>query len=142
MSKKKGADKPRCSGTMTEAAYITFIKNQLRGASWKWLPTSQVLKEARTRKGFYTCNSCKEEVPTTILHNGKRVKNVSIDHEPPIINPAVGWQSWDSFINNLYCEKDKLQLLCKNCHDQKSSAERGVAKETRNKKKELDEENI
>lgn len=133
---KKPKDKPRASGTMTEAQFITFVKNQLRGASWKWKPISDVLKEARTRKGWYHCNGCKNEVTATIVLNGKRVKNVFVDHEPPVIDPETGFTTWDSFINRLYCEKEHLQLLCKNCHDTKTATERTVAK---NKKKELDD---
>lgn len=124
---------------MTEAAFTTFVKNQLRGASWKWPITSQVFQAARVRKGWYLCNGCQQEVPTTILQNGKRVKNVSVDHEPPIIDPSKGWESWDAFINGLFCEKDKLQLLCKQCHDAKTSVERQVAKEAKLAKKELNE---
>ncbi len=120
--------KTRCSGRMTEAQFITFVKNQLRGASWKWFPTGEVLKRARTRKGFYTCNGCKQEVTATIVIDAKRVKNVFVDHEPPVIDPRTGFTTWDSFVNNLYCEEDSLQILCKECHDTKSKEERLIAK--------------
>lgn len=116
--------KTRASGTMTEAQFTTFVKNQLRGASWKWKPISDVMKEARTRKGFYICNGCKNEVTATIVIDTKRVKNVFVDHEPPVIDPAVGFTTWDSFVNNLFCEKEHLQVLCKSCHDAKTKEER------------------
>lgn len=124
---------------MTEAQFITFVKNQLRGASWKWKPISEVMKKSRTRKGYYNCNRCKEEVTATIVIEGKRVKNVFVDHEPPVIDPKEGFTSWDSFINNLYCEEDKLQVLCKNCHDRKTQEERLIAKQSKNKDKNIEE---
>ncbi len=127
-------DKTRCSGKMTEAQFITFVKNQLRGASWKWSPTNEVVKEARTRKGWYLCNGCKQEVPASVVVNGKRVKGVFVDHEPPVIDPTTGFVGWDSFINRLYCERDHLQLLCKTCHDIKSAGERELAKQSKKDK--------
>ena len=128
------AEKTRASGTMTEAAFITFVKNQLRGASWKWKPTSDVLKKARIRKGWYLCNGCNKEVPASIVVDGKRVKNVSVDHIIPIVDPTRGFTTWDEFINRLYVEVDKLQCLCRECHNSKSKQERTIATERRKKK--------
>ena len=122
---------------MTEAQFTSFVKSQLRNASRKWRPNNEVLKKARTRKGFYICNGCKNEVTASIVLEGKRVKNVFVDHEPPVINPLTGFTTWDSFINNLFCEEEGLQLLCKACHDQKSQEERLLAKN--NKKGTIDE---
>ena len=134
--KGSGADKARCSGRMTEAQFITFVKNQLRGASWKWFPISETLKKARVSKGWYRCAGCDHIVPTTKLVDGKRVKWVSVDHVDPIIDPEVGFKSWDDFINNLFCEEENLQLLCRECHDGKSSLEKNIAVERRRKEKE------
>ena len=53
---------------------------------------------------------------------------MSVDHEPPVVDPRTGFTTWDSFINNLFCEEDKLQVLCKACHDEKSKEERLIAK--------------
>lgn len=120
---------------MTEAAFISFVKGHLRRASRWWKPISETIKKARVRKGFYLCNGCKEEIPTTILVDGKRVKNVFCDHINPVVDPTTGFSGWDDFINNLYCEEVNLQLLCKFCHDEKSKEER--ATRSNNKKKEI-----
>ena len=133
---KKNEKKTRCSGRMTEAQFTTFVKNQLRGASWKWFPLSNILKKARVSKGVYLCNGCKQNVPTTAVVNGKRIKNVFVDHVKPVINPEVGFTTWDDFINTLYCEEDNLQLLCGACHDRKTLEEKKISKE-RNKKDKL-----
>lgn len=125
---------------MTEAQFTTFVKNQLRNASRKWRPNNEVLKKARLQRGYYLCNGCKEQVTASIVVDGKRVKNVFVDHEPPVIDPLTGFTTWDSFINRLFCEEEHLQLLCKACHDQKTQEERLLAKN--NKKGTMDEPNL
>lgn len=116
---------------MTKAQFTTFVKNQLRGASWKWKPISEVMKKARLKKGHYLCNGCKNEVTSSIVIDGKRVKNVFVDHEPPVVDPRLGFTTWDSFIYNLFCEEDSLQVLCKSCHDAKSKEEREIARQAK-----------
>lgn len=119
---------------MTEAEFTTFVKNQLRAATRKWLPIVQTLKDARVDRGWYKCNVCKDVVPVSILKNGKRVKGVQVDHISPIVDPQVGFTTWDEFINRLFSERDNLQLICSPCHDVKSKAEATVARERRRKK--------
>lgn len=129
--------KIRNDGKWTEAAFHSFVKNQLRAATRKWGPISNVLKEARTRRGFYLCAGCKQEVPASIKDHetGKRVKNALVDHINPIIDPAIGFTTWDDCINRMFCEKDNLQVLCHKCHKIKTDQERAAAKERRAKEK-------
>lgn len=125
---------------MTEAQFTTFVKNQLRGASWKWFPISETFKKARVTKGVYRCNGCGCNVPVTIVVNRKRIKNVIVDHIDPVISPDKGFTTWDDFINRLFCEENNLQVLCGQCADEKGLKERTVAKERRDKEK-LNERN-
>lgn len=136
---KKTTPKTRCGGKYTEAQFITFVKNQLRAASWKWSPTSETLKKARVSKGVYRCDGCENNVPVTVIINGKRVKNVSVDHILPVVDPILGWTSWDDFINRLFSEEDNLQVLCSDCHSKKSLSEQSIAVERRRKEKENNE---
>lgn len=136
--KRKNEKKTRCSGRMTEAQFVTFVKNQLRGASWKWAPISNCLKKARVSKGIYKCNGCEQNVTSTILVNNKRIKNVFVDHVKPIVDPEVGFTTWDDFINTLFCEENNLQLLCGQCHDIKTADEKKKAVERRKKDKLID----
>ena len=124
----------RCGGRWTEARFNSFIKNQLRGATRKWAPISDCLKGARTKRGFYRCNGCKEEAPTTVLVSRKRSKNVFVDHIEPIV-PTTGWVSWDHCVDSMFCEGTNLQLLCKACHDTKSAGEAAERKVHRDKNK-------
>jgi len=128
-------EKTRNTGQWTEARFTSFVKGALRQATMKWGPIQNVRKKANVRRGFYKCDECGEEVPATTKEGRKRVKNIHIDHHPPVIDPDVGWVSWDSFINNLFCEEEHLRALCTDCHKIVTDAEKQLAKERRQKEK-------
>lgn len=69
----------------------------------------------------FRCASCGGEFPA---------KNVQVDHILPVIDPTTGFTTWDSFVENLYCEKDNLQVLCTQCHDIKTKEEKIYAKQS------------
>lgn len=76
-------------------------------------------------------------MPASIKNaEGKRVKNVHVDHINPAIDPNVGFTTWDDFINGLFCERDNLQVLCNECHLAKSNEEKARAKLRRERLKE------
>ena len=133
MTKTRGV-KTRNGGQWTQARFNSFIKSALRGASRKWGPIHKCLKEARIRRGVYLCASCKEGVPLTAVVNGKRCKNVILDHIEPIV-PVTGWEGWDSCVERMFCELDGLQALCKPCHDTKSKEEAAARAFHRKEKK-------
>lgn len=136
MAGRIGGPKTRNGNRWTEAQFTSFIKGNLRRVTSKWGPIADCLKNARTRRGFYICNGCKEEVPASIRDdNGKRVKNAIVDHIDPIIDPDIGWVSWDETINRMFCEQDNLQVLCHSCHKVKSDDEKARAKARRDKVK-------
>lgn len=131
--------KNRCGGRWTDAKFNSFVKSNLRQASRKWAPINDCLKNARLKKGWYKCAGCSEEVPTTIKEEGSRTrtKNVYVDHIKPVIDPAVGFTTWDECIERMFSEEDNLQVLCKACHDIKTNEEKAIAAERRSKEKEL-----
>jgi len=139
MAKNKGGRpsgiKNRCSGAWTEAKYRSFIKGNLRRTTMKWGPISECLKLARVRRGWYLCNICKEEIPASIKIGRVRVKNAIVDHTNPIIDPAIGWVSWDDCIERMFCELDNLQCVCKSCHDAKSLIEKDIGKARKQREK-------
>ena len=114
--------KTRNGGQWTEARFHSFIKSALRGASRKWGPIHKCLKDARVGRGKYLCAECKEIVPVTAIIDGKRKKNMVVDHTDPIV-PVTGWVSWDSCVERMFVEIDKLQALCGTCHDIKCKEE-------------------
>lgn len=131
--------KNRNSGKWTQARFNSFIKSLLRQGTRKWGPIQEVKKEARTRRGFYRCAGCKQEVPATISIDGKRVNNAVVDHRNPIVDPAVGFTTWDDVIERMFVEKEELDLLCHECHTAKSMEERRIAKDRRANEKESHE---
>lgn len=123
--------KTRCNNQWTEAKFKSFIRGNLRRVSQKWAPIQTTLAKARVERGFYLCAECKETVPATTKVDGKRVKNVHVDHIHPVIDPHVGWVNWDSLIERMFVEEDGLQLLCDKCHTIKTNNEKTIAKERR-----------
>jgi len=84
-----------------------------------------VLEEAKTEKKtnvstgrmaqHYRCRLCLCEFPAS---------TVEVDHITPVVG-AGGFTTWDDYIENMFCDKDNLQVVCKPCHKIKSKQERG-----------------
>jgi len=106
----------RCGGTMTESAYLAWIRSALRSKSLRWPPRSEALELARRpykgpnkrQKWEYQCAICGE------WHNAK---NVIVDHHPVAAGSILSVEDIGPFANNLYCEVDNLRVLDKVCHD-------------------------
>ena len=115
--------KTHCNGTWTTARFASFIKSALRSSSNRWQPKYQCKKDARTARNTYTCASCKKSFGS---------KSVFVDHIEPVVDTKRGFVSWDTYIERMFVERDGYQLLCKSCHDFKSSLERAIRQEKRN----------
>ena len=130
-----GIDKKRNGGQWTEARYHSFIKSGLRLLSRKWPVKWGVLDDACVGRKVnastgkmakhYTCDLCKGEFPA---------KDVEVDHINPVI-PTSGFVSWDETIERMFCEKDGLRVLCKECHKKVTQEERVAARNLKNNKK-------
>jgi 5-methylcytosine-specific restriction endonuclease McrA len=127
--------KIRAHGTMTEAGYRAFIRSMLRRGSIRWKPKyvakamarhHEKLPNGRGRDVFHSlCAECEQLVPET---------SAVVDHIKPVVDPNVGFTTWDDFIERLFCEADNLQVLCKVCHDEKTAKEKAEAKERKTKR--------
>lgn len=125
--KRKTTRKPkvartRNAGTMTESAFWSFIRSALRQKSRWWKPITQCKMKARRpykgpnkrQKFEYQCKYCEQWFPD---------KKVNVDH----ITPAGQLRSANDlpgFVERLFCEIDGLQVLCSNCHDEKTKLEK------------------
>ena len=112
-------------GEWTEARFRAFIISALRAymkrfpPKWKALKAAMVGKKINKRTGrlaeHYLCASC----------GGFFVaRDVQVDHIDPVVSPEEGFQDGWTYFNRLYCEADNLQVLCKQCHREKTNAER------------------
>ena len=123
--KKKGTiskkPKPRNAGTMTEAAFWSFIRSSLRQRSRWWKPILHCKELAKRKyegpnkkqKYEYQCNSCKK------WYLGK---NINVDHIIPAGSLQNG-KDLEGFVQRLFCEVDGMQCLCIECHNEKTKAE-------------------
>lgn len=123
------------NGQWTEARMNTFIRNLLRQGSIKWSPIQLCKTKARISRGWYLCAGCGDDVPASIRNEdtGKRETNIFVDHREPVV-PLTGFTTWDDYIKRLFCEVDNLDLLCKPCHDEKTSEEAAIRAEHRKEK--------
>ncbi len=105
---------------------VTFAKGALRRASLMWAPINQCRTNARKERGKYECAMCKELFGP---------KEVQIDHIESVIDIVKGWESWDVYIERLFCDIENLACLCKQCHSVKTAAEVHMRKFSRAKRK-------
>lgn len=109
----------------------TFAKGALRRASLMWKPISECRRLARVERGLYLCAICKGHFPA---------KQTQVDHRESVISVTEGWQGWDTYIERLFCDVENLDLLCKNCHEAKTTMEVQMRAFSRKKRKEEETE--
>lgn len=123
IKKAPKALKTRCSGTMTESAYLAWIRSALRSKSLRWPPRSEALVAARRpykgenkrQQWEYICTICK---------NAFNAKQVVVDHYPKAAGSILSVEDIGPFAENLFCEVDNLRCLCVECHDIHTLAEK------------------
>ncbi len=130
-----------CNGQWTPARFKSFITSALRNAHGRWGPKATAKKKAWIRRGVYLCAECGEEGPATLppLEGRKRRRNnAAVDHITPVVDPDVGFTTWDEYIERMFIEEDGYQVLCWSCHEIKTKEERSIATERRRKEKAID----
>ena len=136
------------NGAWTQGRFDAFIKGIIRDGLKRWGPKHDCIKQARTKRGFYQCGVCKEEVPATILRElktkpgtMKRVRNIYADHILPIVDPTVGRRSWDEVIERAFVDTIGYQAICYGCHETKTQAEKMLSRERIKRDSELENNN-
>ena len=120
--RKQPVDKPYGDGRYTKAAFFSFIRSALRQKSRRWPPIYSTLNAAKRPsksknkrlKWEYKCAGCKRWYPHT---------EVSVDHKEPA-GTLRDYSDLPEFVRKLFCEREGLQVLCKDCHDKKTAEER------------------
>lgn len=123
MAKQRVA-KPKAGGRWSVARFRAFIKSLLRAGTMRWAPKYDALKAAFVKRGvnpktgklakLHKCNHCSKLFP---------MNAVKVDHIKPVVDPNVGFVSWDMYIDRMFCEVENLQVLCDPCHDFKTKTE-------------------
>lgn len=128
--------KTRCSGQWTEARHRSFIISLLRAGSMKWRPQHEAIKKAFVRKGpnprtGKPCNLCRCQGCGELFAQGE----LKADHRDPVVDPAVGFVDWNTYIARLFVEVDAYDALCSVCHDKKTAQENSIRVERRKAEK-------
>ena len=132
--------KPHNDGQWTSARLKSFIISQLRSATTRWSPKQVCIRDARVSRGLYKCEGCKKIVPATLppkKGNKRRIKNIVADHIRPIVDPAIGFTTYDDWITRCFVEIEGYQALCHDCHTEKSTSERAIATQRRRDEKQV-----
>jgi hypothetical protein len=110
----------RASGKWTESRYWSFLRSALRRASMRWPPIHDVLEKCRRPykgrrrnvKWEYLCSHCEQWYFR---------KEVQVHHIHPC-GTLKGFSDLPGFCENLFCEVDKLDVVCIQCHTKETNA--------------------
>lgn len=126
--------KTRCSGQWTEARFKGFIVSLLRAGTMRWRPRHDAIKNAFVRNGInpdtgrkcklHRCAVCQGEFPQTYMH---------ADHIEPVVE-LTGFKDWNTYINRLFVEADKMRALCHTCHKVHSAEQNEERREAKRSK--------
>jgi hypothetical protein len=114
-------------GAWTEGRFNSFVTSTLRAGARRWQPKYSTLNAAKTEKKInvktgrlaqhFRCELCQGEFTA---------KDMEVDHIKPVVDPKKGFESWDKFIDKLFCEASNLQAICKPCHKIKTTKEKAI----------------
>lgn len=118
----------RCSNTMTETDFKSWILSGLRSKTRMWKPTQDAWK-LNTRNNIsgkgkhrieHQCGQCLQWLPRKTKKNKE---GIELDHIIPIggLNCFSKLQQW---VERAFVEIDGYQKLCTTCHAKKTKAEK------------------
>jgi hypothetical protein len=115
--KTNRVERTRASGQWTEAAFFGFLRSGLRQLSLRWPPIHSVLLRVRVpyvgpnkrQKWAYKCEWCNSLFSRKEIH---------VDHMEEC-GSLRSMKDIAPFVTALFCEEDKLQVLCHKCHNWK-----------------------
>lgn len=77
---------------------------------------------------YYQCERCKEDK--------FKSHDMEVHHKEARINPKYGWQGLLVYVARTFVTPDKLEVLCKSCHD-KETKEQNVERKKAHGKREF-----
>ncbi len=84
------------------------------GKVWMWWPPRAEVKrrcKVEEKTGWFKCEIC-----------GALRERIDVDHIKPVV-PVSGFTTWDAYIAARFVTADKLQGICKDCHNEKTQKE-------------------
>ena len=112
---RKVVEKPFGDGTMSNSGFFGFIRSALRQKSrfFKSINNCRLNNRIpykgpnKRRKWTYICQECKGEFDS---------KDVQVHHVIPV-GTLTCFEDLPKFVENLFCNSDKLKLVCTKCHN-------------------------
>jgi len=117
-------------GKWSEARMRSFAMSAIRRAQWpvKYaaIATAYIANGVNPATGkpckLHRCTSCKKTYPKGMMR---------ADHINPVIPIDNNWKdgenwlgyNWNQLLPRLWCEADNYQIICKDCHKEKSKDE-------------------
>lgn len=127
---KKRLTKPKKEFPLDK--YLFASINKIWG--W-WPPRREALKNATSKRdgvNGQTCTCCGDWFPELCVINkkGRKVwkRQVQVDHIEPVV-PVTGFVDWNTHIARKFVSVDKLQVLWKPHHQEKSNKENSQRRE-------------
>jgi 5-methylcytosine-specific restriction endonuclease McrA len=90
---------------------ISYVKAALRRTWGRSRQRQSALYNAKIAYGQYRCAKC---------GNIFRRKDIEVDH----IDAVGKFKNFDTYIERLFCDSNKLAILCKDCHKKKTKLDR------------------
>jgi hypothetical protein len=90
---------------------------------------------------LYECDGCKKQLKLTRSGtdksgNRKQVIQMFVDHIKPVVPTGMTHKemTWDDYITRMFNVENNLQLMCEDCHHEKTLQERDARKKRRRKR--------
>ena len=120
---------------------VAKIKNALRRIHMHDKQRAIALKKRKVDIATYKCDFCNkymydgssdkrfDELKLKYSDRNFSKELPQVDHDKPVIEPKIGFVNWDLYINSLWIDQVGYNILCKDCHEEKSSKEMEIRSE-------------
>ena len=91
-----------------------YIIAHLRRIGYRAINRAAAFKRAKKGRAQWECETCKKIYSSA--------KDLHGDHTFPVVDPEVGFTTWDNYINRLFL--GEMKAICKEvCHKEKTRGE-------------------
>lgn len=111
----RGVELTRCSHTMTEAQFFSWVLSNARRLTTRWKPRNDALIEKR-REYKGPDKRTKWEYQCSLCYNWYKKKDIEADHIIPC-GGINGWEKIEGWYRRAFVEKEGFRVLCKECHN-------------------------